>query len=1186
MAETIKIADLPVAGAVTDSDVIILEQAGITKKSALDAFLASSGITRKQTLFFDTVATMRSATGLAKGMIASTRGYHKTTGYGGAEYDIWDLNDYRAAIGNPNWNPDGAFLTINGKQHYAGGDHTLPGGLVAILRYEVLWADQLGLEDPVKDEDDYIARGVNHDYGLQKAVDYAKKELSFDKSVNGEGGFQVWRNRVVHIQNGIYVKTKTCWVPANIYICGGTDWGSGAREVDFIPLKPHLGGTLDNYIRGFMFIFNGNSDINNLPDDIPPGSTPAENIYIGAYVGGWSGITLHNYETSYGTKPDGSTDWYAPNYLKGIKGAMVFGGGIFYCSAGNRMTIMYHRPGVDWDEFYADAWQIFDYRSNTPIEATDYQFDFNGSGDAVRMEQINFPVHHPPEDKTQPFPDGEYPNGVKGIILHNWASWDIRPPGEGGSQEAIAYVGAGMQIHRVVNGDIAIYGYRQVSIDACHFETGKIDLYQGSANITNTYFSKVTGSKYNAITCHTGPWGGYAAQLSLENCEFHRGFDGAHQPVEDGYYDLVINNNYSVSIKDCFQGWDTASANSEVGLKVGIITDQKDQVIIPVPGWDRWSPYLSAEAHFVRGKLVTQNREIMWNGMEGIQEVYCTPTRSSLTWDGPRGVNIYYYSQYIADVGDETTSPDFVPLGRNQRDRMVLDANGNPTNVRFEASVFLKNDEMIDDGVQPPYLTHYRPQPAFYGENETPDTGILRMYRGYNPFQYTEYIDLPLMSRAGVDDYGSTCYGRKWKTNPVPIDTNPDLNTRKRNVLPITGEVNTRYKMLIRAGYPLSDKVDLGLDYYGRPEYEYFGTGEWELSENLTIIRATNKPVMAVEEGVMNCITIYDRPFTEDVYVNLPVSGVPLWDGSRPMSFAKGTVARIVRTKDTAGPGETKLDKPLYLQVTYADGSADTVYNIGPGEIITAVYDEKDVLVNNAYVKQGQWIIVNHSPAVDTPPEFVYVEPVNSEFQILLPLGSRECFATYAFASSEELYASIPLDAPMGSKVTISRGPAQTNTLYVYINDSAGENAGEIDIPEVDATIILVRRRNGWVKDSVILNNDTLYQELGQEQYPDLTPRPGTRKMYYTYSSPIGAMVGDLAELRLEHDFNGNFQLSKGAFVKVYRGLGATYTGTLTIRVHQTRDGVVEKVLANLTALGSYVEVFYDGANWFVVGQG
>lgn len=1068
MADTIRIADLPLATSVSPNDFFILDQTDATRRIPQIEFAQKAGFASVSSNFFSTVAEMRAATTISKGAVVSTRGYHRADGHGGAQYDIWDLEEYRTAINNPTWEPDGASKTINRVVHYAGGDHTLQGGLVAILRYTQLWAGQCGLEDPVQDEDEWIAKKAEHDYGLKKAVDYAKRSLSTDKSVDGEGGYQVRKNVILHVEIGRYVLTKTCWVGANVLICGGDSWGSPGRVVDFIPLKPHNGGSLGNYVRGFMFIFNGNESWPGTPE-IPVGSTPAETIYIAPYVGGFSSLSLNNYETDYARKPDGKEDWYAPNYLRGIRGAMVFGGGCFECTTGDRISQMYHRPGVDWLDYYTDGWRVIDYKCNTPLENQEYQLDFNGSGDVINIEQVQFPVNHPPANPgpDDMWPQGEYPNGVvKGIKLHNWASWDIRPPGQGGSQEMISYVGAGMQIERIINGDITIIGYRQVEISSCHMEFGQINLRVGSAIIDGCYFSKITGAKYNFINCFSGPFGGGpSSQLSLKNCEFHRGFDGAHYPVEEGYYDLAFAGNYTITIEDCFQGWDVGDNNLAVGITVGQYSGLKDEVLVPMPGWDRWSPYLSAKAHIINGKLEPQERVVTWNGFEGVQEVYNTKSSNALNWDGPKGIDLYYYAQFIADIGDEHCAPDFVPLGRNQRDRNVLDAGGNDTGVRFEAHVFLKDDEATVDPISGnPFIQRYRPVPAFYREDETPDTGYIRLYRGRSPFQYSEYVDLPLMARADVNDRGSTCFGRKWKTNPVPFDPNPDLNARKRNLLPIKGEPMTRYKMWMRGGAPLTMKVELTNDFYGNPRFDYVGTGNWSLETTRLVLDASNKHMAAAEEGIPECVAVFDRPFAEDVYVGLPITGSNNWDGSRKLKFQKGQIATIARTKDTLNPGETKEDKALWLQMDALDGSQINIYNIGPGEIVQAVYDEKEVLVGGVLQPQGQWVIGKLSAAVDEIPQYVYVEPTNDDHHLLVGEASQptQCLATYDYAGSGECYASLSTAAPLGSTATIVRTPLHTGTIFVLVNNPDETQQKRIDITALNSVSFLVKRRSGW----------------------------------------------------------------------------------------------------------------------------
>lgn len=1020
---------------------------------------------------FDTVADMMESTSLSAGMLVSTRGYFKPTRHGAASYDIWDLEAYRASIQNPTWVPDGETLIMDGKSFYAGGDHVLKKGLVAILRFSQLWAGQLGLPDPVTNEDDYVARQTHHDFGLQKATEFAKKTISPTRSSTSKNGVGEFSNAILHIEPGVYIITKTIWVPATVLLVGGTTWGTGGRYVKFIPLKPHLGGNINNYIRGYMFIFNGNREWPGTPT-IPRGSTPMESIYCSVYVGGMSGISLDNYETGYG-ETDGKVDYYKPNYLKGINGSMVFGGGIFQSCTGDRIWTFAHRPGVDWLDFYTDGWVVIDYKSNTPLENEAYQFDFNGSGDVIKFDGIQFPVSVETSDPEDQWHKGEYLNGPpKGIRLQNWTSESIKPPGQGGSQEQIAYVGAGMRIDRVINGVIDLYGYRQVTIEACHLEFGQVIIHQGSANVRNCYFSKNTGHEYNVIECRRGQWGGIGTSLNLENCEFHRGFDGAHYPDEEGYYDLVIDENYTVNIKNCFQGWDIAGSNQYVAITVGVFNYDND-TIKPMPGWTRWSPYLSESATFVRGRLVPKSIEVQWNGFEGVQDVVSTRSAKQVNFTKPTDMTYYYYAQYLADPGDETVSPDFMPLGRNQRDRYNLDALGNPTSERFDAHAYVRAPGMYDDGVNAPYMCYYRPVIFFYGEEETPDYGTIRLYRGTAPFQYDEYVELPMMSRASVDDQGDSVFGRKWIPNPITKDTNPDLNLRKRNIIQVKGAAMTKYLLNLRSGTALSMEVGRGINYFGQEDIENIGTGGWERKDTLTITRASNKSVLAAEEGVMNSVCILDQPFDGDVYVNLPTTGTDNWDGSEKIKYVKGTKCDIIRTASTVGP--SGIVYAMFLQLEQPDGTKVILRDMLPGEVATAIYDEKDILDTDgvSFKRVGEWIVTSSTGRLVS--EHYYFEAAAGEYYQLLPADIYETNAVYNYASSDTIYAGVPENAKIGSLVKISRSIANNGMLYVLVKAEDDSNANVISIGTCNNVTTLLKRATGWVIESQISNIKTNY---------------------------------------------------------------------------------------------------------------
>lgn len=1139
---------------------------------------------------FDSVAAMMVCDDLTPGTVVSTRGYFKPLGHGAATYDIWDLDAYRALINNPGWLPDGEEITVNGLRYYAGGDHMLRNNLVAILRFNALWAGQLGLPDPVKDEAEYIAKRLHHDHGMQKAVDFAKRVTSAgDRSATSTNGIGTHRNIMLHIEPGNYVLTHTIWIPGSVLLVGGSMWGTGGRYVDFIPLKAEHGGSLINYVRGYTFIWNGNRYWPGT-EEIPIGATPAESIYSAPYVGGMSGISINNYETSYGMT-DGVIDYYKPNYLKGIKGCMVFGGAIFHSCNGERVWIFAHRPGVDWLDYYTDGWVIRDYKCNTPFENEEYQLDFNGSGDIIDIDGVQFPVTVELSDPNEMWAKGEYLNGPpKGIRLHNWASWDIKPPGEGGSNEQISYVGAGMRIQRVINGVIDIYGYRQVQIEASHFEFGQIILNQGSASVADCYFSKNTKMAYNSIECRPGFYGGIGADLSLKRCEFHRGFDGSHLPVEDGYYDLVINNNFTVVIEDCFQGWDTADSNQKIGITVGLYNKSNDNVvtITPLPGWDRWSAYLSQGCTIVRGKMSVQTRETMWGGFEGVQEVNCTPSNNKRNFDMPANTTYYYFAQFLVDPGDDTVGPDFIPLGRNQRERFVLDAQGNPTTERFEASCFVKPNVLHDDGTNPPYESYFRPVAYFYGEDETPDISTIRLYRGTSPMQYDEYVDLPMMSRAAIDDYGTTVYGRKWKPNPVAKDTNPDLTLRKRNVLPVTGNDLTSYTVKMRAGSPLAMTVDRGMDFYNRQELEYIGTGGWSANAGTAVIRASNTGVNAADEQAMASICIFDRLFTTDVYVNLPVTGAPNWDGSRTLKYKKGARSDIVRSKTTAPEDEDATVYDLIVQTELPGGIVKELYRMLPGETVTAFYDEKDVLQpdGKTYLPVGEWIIVRGTLSTKADSEHHYIDAEAGGYYNLLPDGIHETTINYNYANTtEEIYAGVPFKAKVGSRVKIVRGAFNNGDLNVLVKVSEDVQDSIINIPVGNNTTELVKKASGWVIESQINAVDTKVNLLGTQQYADLTPESGILKYYCILNQPLPALEDNQCIYRLTHSVKGR-AVPPGSYVRVYRDVGATYDGELDIIIRQTDDDDnVQAVLANLIVPGQWVDLIYDGSNWSQVGS-
>lgn len=179
---------------------------------------------------FSTVSEMVKATTLVKHSRVNTRGYHTPSGIGGATYDIWDIDEYGIELGKQtfsktkvDWVPDGI------------GDHKIEGtNLAAVLIHNgMFWAGQLGLLDPVENEYHARALGRTHQESLQKASEYVKRQIDYLHKLDGTGYRHIL---VLHVETGRYVVNGTAFLPAGVFLCGGSDWGA-TPCVEFIPMK-------------------------------------------------------------------------------------------------------------------------------------------------------------------------------------------------------------------------------------------------------------------------------------------------------------------------------------------------------------------------------------------------------------------------------------------------------------------------------------------------------------------------------------------------------------------------------------------------------------------------------------------------------------------------------------------------------------------------------------------------------------------------------------------------------------------------------------------------------------------------------------------------------------------------------------------------------------------------------------
>ncbi|ENH4363894.1 hypothetical protein ABV540_003756 [Vibrio fluvialis] len=588
---------------------------------------------------------------------------------------------------------------------------------------------------------------------------------------------------------------------------------------------------------GYMFIWNASMNENKR-------LVPIETVYVAPYVGGISSIEVNNYEEDFNPAAP-----YEKDYLKGISAAMIFGGGIFHHCVGNRVWTFAHRPEMESHDFYVDGWEVYNYKCNTPIENEAFQFDYNGTGDAVVFQGCQFPVNHPDDM----YPQGEYPNGVvKAIKLQNSAFWQ--------GQWTLSTVGAsiGMQINRCINGLYAFHGVGSFQVNACHLEFGQVLARDSAGSVNDTYFSQITEvgrlyPEYPDIITANGEFPSSCRTVKLNNCEFHRGYDGAHMPATT--YNIIASEVHNIEINNCYQGWDLSGSGvieiaPTVGRSVQNPKDPTDIKYYPLEGWDRWSQYLARSSRILRGKIVPQMvyREV--GGFGGIEDIFLLNSPTLDYWKAESDTTYYYQMQYMLDVGDRTErgNTKFKSMGLNPFIGYEADLT---TPLETERSIYIPPAGTDWEGK--PRV--YRPSINTYSQIRTLSDGMIRLYRGTESKNYTHYVDIPALSLITIEDLGDQVYGRPWKQNPsapglIPME---DLRNDKRFQIYMaggdgffdenTGEASsdgvvTRYEV---GAESKTQRVEIGAyqyfpaDVLDDKETYIYVTGNTEPTQNLTV---------------------------------------------------------------------------------------------------------------------------------------------------------------------------------------------------------------------------------------------------------------------------------------------------------------------------------------------------------------
>ncbi len=692
---------------------------------------------------------------------------------------------------------------------------------------------------------------------------------------------------------------------------------------------------------GYMFIWNTVTEVDpNTGEDLR-GIAPDEDVYLAQYTGGASGITLSNYETNERTVDPAHPDplpsgdhWldpnWKPNYLRLINGYMTFGSGMFVSLRTERISTTIHRPSYfSYGDYYTDRHFIQDLECGIQRENDRWAIDINGAGDAVTLNNLSFPVNHPSQWVYGTFyPMGEYMNGPAKAVkfqttAFSWPNW----------KEFVGTSTSGAEISRLVNGSVKLIGTRNMTISDSHFEFGNIILDDSSANIKNCYFSQFRGADYPDIDMRSGLYQNFGKTVTIENCEFHRGYDADHWPKTK--WNIITSPCYNVNIKTAQQGWALGgNENQEIAPTFGYRPElPKDNIypdthveegITELPGWSRWAPYLR-DCRILRGHIVPQTLRRTMEGFGGVGDIFILPVSQRADglywWDHHKGEKYpwgtyFYNAQWIIDKGDEVQEvldPNFIPLGKNPQD---------PVGQEKEITIAPGGSTEEPDA---------RPVISMYPDGSAIPEGWLRFYRGTESKKYSHYVDIPTSSMVTFDDNGSQMYMRDWKEMPS-MDINPTTGT---NMLPLyEPELGKEYELDVRGGAYIDwSKPD------AKPDV---GTGGWSLVQSVTnrVYKDANHE-SPVESYVMDSVGIWvDKPFEpapgEDeghVYCNLPLDGefIP-WNNTN-FKIPEGAKTTLIRDESASGD-------EWYLRVNYTDkgGKQVVIAELLPGMSVTCIY--------------------------------------------------------------------------------------------------------------------------------------------------------------------------------------------------------------------------------------------------------
>lgn len=383
------------------------------------------------------------------------------------------------------------------------------------------------------------------------------------------------------------------YVPTGVYVFGYNYWPGNVGT--FLTCTAGYASPT-----GFCFNFNTTDGIN-----------PASNVYFRPKISVLAGIYVANLNNVGGFR-----------LMCGFGSTMVMD---IYAAGINQVIV---KPAAQ----YTDNWEIRRINVASVYDNSEYCIDLVGTGDAVLIDELNFPVPAPA-------------NAVKAVSIT-----DSR----------------GSTISNLVNGILSFVRCVAANIVNYHSEIGSILAADSSIHVKDSFFALKNGATYYPIKATSSFTKSYTLQLTDVEFDFglgtFTGGPGAEVQVWD-QINLVSINARRVSM---IAGDESCTTGIRVANSAGTV----------IAAWSQNSWYLSTNGSMNQQLPLGQITTTVATGFIGVYGPFTTGVTASTLVNG---TTYYYVAQRLIDAPNllgrvaSTAEISIAPSAANQAIGMTLE---------------------------------------------------------------------------------------------------------------------------------------------------------------------------------------------------------------------------------------------------------------------------------------------------------------------------------------------------------------------------------------------------------------------------------------------------------------------------------------------------------------------------------